>query len=210
MMVILPAVLLAAEFVAELAVGDKFPVFYMVLMIWAPVDVIADYWVFGGSCRGKMRYIEYIRTSAKGMALVRNALWMDMIRRAATLVLFYVLAGAVDIVMLPPSHRIMRLGMGLVILLINLCIILIVLNIIRHFSMWNYYVSAGMIALLLSSWTFMVTVMTEIISGGKVAADWVIRYAGTLTVLAAVVAALMLFTSWQVMHYVRAGYRDAR
>lgn len=215
MMVLFPLLLLVLELAVKLAAGGMFPADQAALMIWVPIEVMADYWVFSGSCRGRARGMDYLRSSEKGMLLVKHALWMDMLRRAVTMVLLYAVARVAEAFLLAPGDRRILLGYGTIALLVNFCIILVALNVVRHFSMWNYYISASMLALIGSGWTFVLTAIGGFIArsgkeGKADAAEIASVFGGYVAVLAVIAVALAVFTTWQVMHCVKGGYRDEK
>lgn len=79
MFLVLPVVLLGIQvFSAAVFRGTAIPVFVMVLVM---VEVLADNWFLGGIQEKGAEKIDYLKTSPKGMKVMKSALVMDLVRR---------------------------------------------------------------------------------------------------------------------------------
>lgn len=83
MFALLPLVLLGSQFlVLVMYSGTGIPFLAMMLVI---VEVMADNWFLGGIQEKNSQKIDYLKTSAKGMQIVKNVLVMDVARRFLSL-----------------------------------------------------------------------------------------------------------------------------
>lgn len=79
MFVILPVVLLGIQvFSAVVFRGTAIPVFVMTLVM---VEIMADNWLLGGIQEKGSEKIDYLKTSPRGMKVMRSVLVMDLVRR---------------------------------------------------------------------------------------------------------------------------------
>lgn len=60
---------------------------YPLLMLVVIVEVLADYWTFGGICAREFHGAEYLKSSVKGRGVLKTALFVDCIRKAIWLIL---------------------------------------------------------------------------------------------------------------------------
>lgn len=89
MLIVLPVFLLAVDLAAAVIFqGSAMPAFIMLLIM---AEVLSDNWYLGGIQEKNSAKIDYLKTSAKGMRIMKNALIMDLVRRFVYLV---VIAGA--------------------------------------------------------------------------------------------------------------------
>lgn len=216
-MFLLLLVMIAFELVSPLwLIG--FPSEMITLMVWMITEILADYWVFGGICQKGAGKIGYLQSSEKGMQLVKDSLWMDMIRKGVTMVLLMAVPCVAAIFPFGGTGQ-MRLPLffDIVIFLGGFCIIEFTLNIVRYFGMWNYYVAASSLVILIG-----MLVSMQILFVGKIfrkagetmnfGNDVVITLeeAFLLVILALFVAALAAFTIWHVMRCLQGGYQDEK
>lgn len=89
MLVVLPVFLLGVDYMAAVVFrGSAMPAYIMLLIM---AEVMADHWYLGGIQEKNSQKIDYLKTSPRGMQIMRNALVMDLLRRFVFLV---VIAGA--------------------------------------------------------------------------------------------------------------------
>lgn len=196
-----------------------FPSEFVVLAFWMAADVLADYWVFGGICKKGTGRAEYLLSSGKGMQLVRDCLRMDMARRVCTMLLFMT-AACVKTLLLPARAEQMRfpISFDIFIFLGGFCVIVVTLNIVRHFGLWNYYAAASLLSISIGMFLFLPVFLSSVFlmaDGGTSGMEYDASVMGVemavlLAALAAVAAALAVFTSQHVMRCVRGGYQDEK
>lgn len=61
---------------------------YLFLALFVLLEVFGDYWTFGGICAKGICGSEYMKSSAKGRRMLRQALLVDCIRKLIWLILF--------------------------------------------------------------------------------------------------------------------------
>lgn len=61
--------------------GNAFLLFCAVPFLIIMAEIVADTWLFGGIQRKDAAKMDFLKTSSKGMGLLRNALTMDLVRR---------------------------------------------------------------------------------------------------------------------------------
>ena len=67
------------------------PVLYLASFVI--VEVLEDYWLFGGICEKNMCSMEYLKSSFQGMKVLKNALIADVIRRGIYFAVFALVLG---------------------------------------------------------------------------------------------------------------------
>lgn len=84
MLVVLPVFLLAVDFMAAVFFrGSAMPAYIMLLIM---AEVMSDIWYLGGIQEKNSQKIDYLKTSARGMQIMKNALILDLVRRFVYLV----------------------------------------------------------------------------------------------------------------------------
>lgn len=79
MFAILPVVLLGIQVLSAVVFrGTAIPVFVMALVL---VEIMADNWFLGGIQEKGSEKIDYLKTSPRGMKVMKSALVMDLVRR---------------------------------------------------------------------------------------------------------------------------------
>lgn len=79
---ILPVVLIAVNIWAAVYMGDDVRVLLAAMpFVMVMVEILADTWMFGGIQGKTAARIDFLKTSPKGMGLLRKALIMDLVRR---------------------------------------------------------------------------------------------------------------------------------
>lgn len=68
---------------------------FFIALLYPIAEVVADYWVFGGIAVRGTAQAEYIKTSERGISIIRTALVADMLRWLVTTVLLFVACMAV-------------------------------------------------------------------------------------------------------------------
>lgn len=82
MYLLMPAALVAIVVWAGTNIGDvSVP---LVLMLLPLAEIISDSWLFGGLQARDSEKIDYLKTSGRGMAVMRNALGLDLFRKFLT------------------------------------------------------------------------------------------------------------------------------
>lgn len=61
---------------------------YWVAQYVLAFEIFSDYWMFGGICENQTRKLEYLKTSLRGISVLRNGLVVDLLRRAIYIFLF--------------------------------------------------------------------------------------------------------------------------
>lgn len=83
---ILPVAFIALDICAAAFKGRNVQVLLIIMhLLIVMVEVLADTWVFGGIQGKDAAKIDFLKTSPKGMGLLRNALVMDLVRRFLSL-----------------------------------------------------------------------------------------------------------------------------
>ena len=82
MYLLMPAALVAFAVWAGANIGDvSVP---LVLMLLPLAEIVSDSWLFGGLQARDSEKIDYLKTSGRGMAVMRNALGLDLFRKFLT------------------------------------------------------------------------------------------------------------------------------
>lgn len=83
---ILPLAFIAMDICGALLMGDHMRVLFVAIpFLLLIVEIVADTWMFGGIQGKDAEKIDFLKTSPKGMGLLRNALVMDLVRRFCSL-----------------------------------------------------------------------------------------------------------------------------
>ena len=83
---ILPLGIIAVDILGALFMGDDVNVLFAVMpFLLLMAEIVADTWMFGGIQGKDAAKIDFLKTSPKGMCLLRNALAMDLVRRFCSL-----------------------------------------------------------------------------------------------------------------------------
>lgn len=72
---------------------------FFIALLYPVAEVVADYWVFGGIAVKRTAQAEYIKTSERGISIIRTALVTDMLRWLVTMVLLFIVCMAVHVCM---------------------------------------------------------------------------------------------------------------
>lgn len=79
---ILPFAFIAMDICGALLMGDHMRVLFAAIpFLVLMVEIVADTWMFGGIQGNDAEKIDFLKTSPKGMGMLRNALVMDLVRR---------------------------------------------------------------------------------------------------------------------------------
>lgn len=79
---ILSLALIAMDILSALFMGDDVRIVFVAIpFLILMVEIVADTWMFGGIQGKDAAKIDFLKTSPKGMGLLRNALVMDLVRR---------------------------------------------------------------------------------------------------------------------------------
>ena len=82
MCLLIPAALAAFAVWAGANIGD---VSVALVMMFLPLaEIVSDSWLFGGLQARDSEKIDYLKTSGRGMAVMRNALGLDLLRKFLT------------------------------------------------------------------------------------------------------------------------------
>lgn len=127
MFVVLPLVLLGIQVFSTIVFrGTAIPVFVMILIM---VEIMADYWFLGGIQEKGSEKIDYLKTSPRGMEVMKSALFIDLVRRFLFHTGIFGLARMITLI-LESSDRVGELiGFGELLLVIFLSYTLSVLGI---------------------------------------------------------------------------------
>lgn len=127
MFAVLPLVLLGIQVFSTVVFrGTAIPMFVMILVL---VEILADYWFLGGIQEKGSEKIDYLKTSPRGMEVMKSALVIDLVRRFLFHVGIFGLARMITLI-LESSDRVGELiGFGELLLVIFLSYTLSVLGI---------------------------------------------------------------------------------
>lgn len=83
---ILPLALITLDICGAAFMGDDVSVLFVVMpLLMIMAEILADTWMFGGIQGKDAAKIDFLKTSPKGMGLLRNALTMDLARRLCSM-----------------------------------------------------------------------------------------------------------------------------
>ncbi len=173
---------------ASLAIG-------VVTMFLAAVEIVADYWGFGAICVKGCLGMDYLKTSTKGKAMLKNALMMDLLVRPVRIAI------CMAIVCIPYGILVGNPAIALcmsILLIANVSVW--ALNITRYIQ--NIHA---------------ISTLAPLVSAGIAMAVLYMSFAPTLqkfvwlivAALVVLLAAGIFVTSRHMYHKVEASYRDA-
>lgn len=84
MFALMPVALVAAGIWGGVRIGDIGLMF--VVMVLPAIEIFSDSWLFGGIQGKDMEKMDYLKTSGRGMAVMRGALIVDLLRKLLTAV----------------------------------------------------------------------------------------------------------------------------
>lgn len=196
---ILPLGLIAVYICAGLLTGDDVGILFTVMpFLIVIVEIVADTWMFGGIQGKDAAKIDFLKTSPKGMGLLRNALAMDLLRR------FLFLSGVVAVSALINIVRGVEMfggdaarGLGIILsLILSSYTVSVLCTILARFgTMFWQNILAAYLGLFLESACM----------GFLIVSDHPFVWAVLYAVLAAGVSVLAVII---VMRKVRGGYYD--
>lgn len=169
MLIVLPVFLLAVDLVAAVIFrGSAIPAFIMLLIM---AEVLSDNWYLGGIQEKNSAKIDYLKTSAKGMRIMKNALIMDLVRRFVYLVVIAGVSWLFTVLCTAGEGVRARVGLREILLAVLLVYTLSVLGVFlcRFFSylwvnMLAAYVEAivGLVIFLVASAGFLPVILANI------------------------------------------------
>lgn len=109
---------------------------YMIASYVIVFEILSDYWLFGGICEKQTREMEYLKTSLRGIGMLKRGLIIDLLRRAVYLLLFSIFCFA-------GSGQMESFIMGAELYLV----ILIGLNISRYLTIIQQQLLVSMLAI---------------------------------------------------------------
>lgn len=120
MFIVMPVVLLGIQ----VFVATMFPVLrdiciLLFVMILVLVETIADYGFLGGIQEKGSEKIDYLKTSPRGMEVMRSALVMDLVRRFLSNVGIFGLSCLIILIFGPSDEKIGMLGMLLFVIFLT-------------------------------------------------------------------------------------------
>lgn len=182
---VLPVALIAMDILSALFMGDGVRVVFVAIpFLILMVEIVVDTWLFGGIQGKDAEKIDFLKTSPKGMGLLRNALVMDLVRRLCFLsgimaaCVLVNLALGVDMI---GGDTARRLGVILALILSSYTVSVFCTILARFGTMFWQSILAGYLGLFLES----VCVGFLIVSGHPYV--WSLVYA-TLAVGASILA----------------------
>ena len=146
-------------------------------------EIILDYWLFSGICEKNSSYLEYCKTSVRGMEIISKGLAGDLLRR-----FLYLLILAVTV-----YFRSESVGVFVQVLLIYLLSVA-ALNVTRLWSgVW--------IQLILSSFAFLAYVLIQVVL-------FFPAFSVTVVVLAVLTVFVSIITVWHAVIRVKGSYYE--
>ena len=201
MLLLLPVVLILANMALERYLGlISVLVCYWIYIF---VDVLADFWVFGGICSKNSSKMDYVKSSYYGYKVVKSGIMADMVRRLVWMTFMSLgLMGYILVSRKKPFTQQELLYIGIMILLpyvVNTA----TLNITRYIEAFQLYlmvpsVGTGFSIGALSA--FGIQVLAEPVNLGK--------YRMIVMVLAILAVAVTLVTIRHMLYKVKHSYRD--
>ena len=110
-----------------------------VILSYVPIfELVSDYWLFGGLCNKTENGLVYLKSSVKGMEVLRNGIIGDLLRRflyqmILGLILFSVTGNLFDILLV----------------FILYAVEVATLNVLRHMVVWQFYLILSAVATLI-------------------------------------------------------------
>ncbi len=95
--VILPVVLLGLQAVVAVKTGGIWTLMPLFVPVLVLVEVMADTWFLGGIQEKSSEKIDYLKTSSRGMGVMRSVLVLDQVRRICFFVLLFGLSQAINL-----------------------------------------------------------------------------------------------------------------
>lgn len=152
---ILPLAFIAMDIWGALLMGDHMRVLFAAIpFLVLMVEIVADTWMFGGIQGKDAAKIDFLKTSPKGMGLLRNALVMDLVRRFCSLAgivavcVLLNLALGVDVFVDDPARR---LGVILALILSSYTVSVLCTILTRFGTMFWQSILACYLGLFLES-----------------------------------------------------------
>lgn len=147
-------------------------------------EIISDYWLFSGICEKNSSYLEYCKTSVRGMEIISKGLAGDLLRRFLYLVILAVTV----------YFRSESVGLFAQVLLIYLLSVA-ALNVARLWSgVW--------IQLILSSFAFLAYALLEVLFIPAVSIT------NTIVVLAVLTVFVSIVTIWHAVIHMKGSYYE--
>lgn len=106
-------------------------------IIW--IEMLLDIYIYGGILAKDTNKLEYLKTSCKGMSVLKKGLYVDKLRRLMTMTLILGVIYAV-------CHEQVSVGQLISLILVTAGIEELGLLIIRHFSSLNWVLIVAMVA----------------------------------------------------------------
>ena len=127
MFAVLPLVLLGIQVFSTVVFrGTAIPVFVMILIM---VEIMADYWFLGGIQEKGSEKIDYLKTSPRGMRVMKSALVIDLVRRFLFYVCIFGLSRMITLILGSSDRAGELIGLGELLLVVFLSYTLSVLGI---------------------------------------------------------------------------------
>lgn len=165
---------------------------YMLYMYLIIYEVLSDYWMFGGLCSREGNAMEYVKTSEKGIAVLRKGIVGDLLRR-----FLYIMAFGAFCCAFTGSWQ------NLVMSLLAYVVVAGVLNLTRHTAVWQFQMLVGMGAALIFA-VFSLVCWLSAASGGKESAALGIE----LALFGALAIAVSMVTVWHMGYCVKGSYYE--
>lgn len=171
--------------------------------IYIFVDVLADFWVFGGICAKDSSKMDFVKSSYAGYPVMKAGIVIDVVRRFLGMVI--VSSALMGYYLFSRDGAIARpeaLYIGIMILtpyLVNM----VMLNITRYIEVLQlilFLLSFGTGATLGFLAEFGITVRTESVN--------VQKWSTIVLVLAVLAVVVTVITIWHMLHRIRSSYRD--
>lgn len=202
MLLFLPVALILANMALERYLG----LLSVLVCYWVYifVDVLADFWVFGGICAKNSAKMDYVKSSYYGYGVTKAGIVTDMVRRLVWMALMSLgLMGYLLVSRQEPVTQQAILYIGIMILLAYV-MNAAMLNITRYIESFQLYMmvpSAGT--------GFSIGMLSAL--GVKALMEPVnlMKWRMILIVLAVLAVAVTIVTIWHMLYKVKHSYRDA-
>lgn len=193
----LPALLLALQVFALRLAGRS--LLEICAGLYGGASIFFDFWIFGGICARETNVFEYLKTSAKGRRMMRQALVWDGVCHFCNMAAVLLFGAVLEWRFGPAAGSVgVKWAAGLLaLLLLDYAVWLLGVSVARYFTMmvWYYMVSTCAMGIYfgLAAWA------DRLIGAGHM---WV------LVPIAAAAAGVSVFSVKNVMRRMEGSYRD--
>lgn len=156
------------------------------------IEIMTDYWLYGGICVKNTRSMEYLKTSVKGKVVLQKGLIMDLVRRFVYLFLFSLLC-----VLRSGNMEYFVTGMT------SYLIVVIALNISRYLPSVQMQLGVSMCGMFLY-----LLLQIAFASAVRASSDKIQTIIIELIILGVAAIASSILTVWHAMYRVKGSYYE--